>query len=171
MISEKMQDALNTQINKELYSAYLYLSMAAYCESINLKGFANWMTVQVQEELSHARKFFDFVNERGGRVNLQPIDGPPTEWKSTLAVFEHVYEHEQMVTGLINGLVRLAREENDYATEAALQWFVTEQVEEEASAVAVVEQLKLAGDKGGGLFMLDRELGTRVFTPPAAAGA
>ena len=167
MLSENMQEALNTQINKELYSAYLYLSMAAYCESINLKGFASWMIVQVQEEVSHARKLFDFVNERGGRVTLQPIDRPPTEWESPLAVFEHVYEHEQLVTSLINGLVKLARQEDDYATEAALQWFVTEQVEEEASANEVVEKLKLAGDRGGGLFMLDQELGARVFTPPA----
>ncbi|MFH1037628.1 MAG: ferritin [PVC group bacterium] len=170
MLSKKMQEALNTQINKELYSAYLYLSMAAYCETVNLKGFANWMMVQVQEELSHAQKFFHVVNERGGRVVLQPIDGPPAKWDSPLAVFKNVYEHEQLVTGLINGLVRLAREENDCATEAALQWFVTEQVEEEASAGEVVEQLKLAGDRGGEFFMLDRELGTRVFTPPAASG-
>lgn len=166
MLSEKMQEALNTQINKEIYSAYLYLSMAAYCESINLKGLSNWMTIQVQEELSHAQKFFNYLPERGGKVNLQPIDGPETEWDSPLAVFKHVYEHEQMVTGLINGLVKLAREEEDYATESFLKWFVDEQVEEESSASEVVEKLKLAGDRGSGLFMLDRELGTRVFTPP-----
>ncbi len=168
MLSEKMQEALNIQINKEIYSAYLYLSMAAYCESINLKGFASWMTVQVQEELSHAQKFFHFLPERGGKVNLQPIDGPETEWDSPLAVFKHVYEHEQLVTSLIHGLVKLAREEDDYATESFLKWFIDEQVEEEASASEVVERLKLAGDQGGGLFMLDRELGTRVFTPPTA---
>jgi len=168
MLSEKMREALNTQINKEIYSAYLYLSMAAYCESINLKGFANWMTIQVQEELSHAHKFFNYLPERGGKVNLQPIDGPETEWASPLAVFEHVYEHEQMVTGLINGLVKLARAEEDYATESFLKWFIDEQVEEEASASEVVEKLKLAGNQGGGLFMLDRELGTRVFTSPTA---
>lgn len=167
MLSEKMQEALNTQINKEIYSAYLYLSMAAYCESINLKGFANWMTIQVQEELNHAQKFFNYLPERGGKVNLQPIDGPKTEWDSPMAVFKHVYEHEQLVTGLIHGLVKLAREEDDYATESFLKWFIDEQVEEEASASEVVEKLKLAGDRGGGLFMLDRELGTRVFTPPA----
>jgi ferritin len=168
MLSEKMQEALNIQINKEIYSAYLYLSMAAYCDSINLKGFANWMTIQVQEELSHAHKFFNYLPERGGKVTLQPIDGPETEWDSPLAVFKHVYEHEQLVTGLINGLVKLAREEEDYATESFLKWFIDEQVEEEASASEVVEKLKLAGDRGGGLFMLDRELGTRVFTPPTA---
>jgi ferritin len=168
MLSEKMQEALNTQINKELYSSYLYLSMAAWCESVNLSGFANWMTIQAREEVSHAEKFFGYLNERGGRVLLQPIEGPPTEWNSVREVFEQVLEHEQLVTSLINGLVKLARSEDDYASEAFLQWFVSEQVEEEASASAAVEKLKLAGDRGGGLFMLDREMGTRVFTPPAA---
>ena len=168
MLSKKMQAAINTQINKEIYSAYLYLSMAAYCESINLKGFASWMTVQVQEELSHAQKFFNYLPERGGNVILQPIDGPETEWDSPQALFEHVYEHEQFVTSLINGLVKLAREEEDYATESFLKWFIDEQVEEEASASEVVEKIKLAGDRGGGLFMLDKDLGARVFTPPVA---
>ncbi len=168
MISEKMQEALNVQINKELYSAYLYLSMAAWCESVNLSGFANWMTIQAREEVSHAEKFFGYLNERGGRVLLQPIEGPPNEWGSVLEVFEQVLEHERLVTSLINGLVKLARSEDDYATEAFLQWFVTEQVEEESTADGVVERLKLAGEKGSGLFMLDREMGTRVFTPPAA---
>jgi len=167
MLSQKMQAAINTQINKEIYSAYLYLSMAAYCDSINLKGFASWMTVQVQEELSHAQKLFNYLPERGGKVILQPIDGPETEWESPLALFEHVYEHEQYVTSLINGLVKLARAEDDYATESFLKWFIDEQVEEEASASEVVEQIKLAGDRGGGIFMLDKELGARVFTPPA----
>jgi ferritin len=167
MLSEKMQEALNTQINKELYSSYLYLSMAAWCESVNLSGFANWMTIQAREEVSHAEKFFGYLNERGGRMLLQPIEGPPTEWGSVAEVFKRVLEHEQVVTSLINGLVKLARSEDDYATEAFLQWFVSEQVEEEASASAAVEKLKLAGDRGGGLFMLDREMGTRVFTPPA----
>ncbi len=168
MLSEKMKEALNTQINKELYSSYLYLSMAAWCESVNLSGFANWMTIQAREEVSHTEKFFGYLNERGGRVLLQPIEGPPVEWGSVLEVFEQVLEHERLVTGLINGLVKLARSEDDYATEAFLQWFVSEQVEEEATASGVVEQLKLAGGKGSGLFMLDREMGTRVFTPPAA---
>jgi ferritin len=167
MLSEKMQEAINIQINKEIYSAYLYLSMAAYCDSINLKGFASWMTVQVQEELSHAQKLFNYLPERGGKVILQPIDGPETEWESPLALFKHVYEHEQFVTSLINGLVKLAREEEDYATESFLKWFIDEQVEEEASASEVVEKIKLAGDRGGGIFMLDKELGARVFTPPA----
>ncbi len=168
MLSEKMQEALNTQINKELYSSYLYLSMAAWCESVNLSGFANWMTIQAREEVSHTEKFFGYLNERGGRVLLQPIEGPPVEWGSVFEVFEQVLEHERLVTGLIHGLVKLARSEDDYATEAFLQWFVSEQVEEEATASGVVEELKLAGEKGSGLFMLDREMGTRVFTPPAA---
>ncbi len=167
MLSEKMQEALNTQINKELYSSYLYLSMAAWCESVNLGGFANWMIIQAREEVSHTEKLFGFLNERGGRVLLQPIEGPPTEWGSVLEVFEQVLEHERLVTGLIHGLVKLARSEDDYATEAFLQWFVSEQVEEEATASGVVEKLKLAGEQGSGLFMLDREMGTRVFTPPA----
>lgn len=167
MLSEKMQEALNTQINKELYSSYLYLSMAAWCESVNLGGFANWMTIQAREEVTHTEKFFGYLNERGGRVLLQPIEGPPVEWGSVLEVFQQVLEHERLVTGLIHGLVKLARSEDDYATEAFLQWFVSEQVEEEATASGVVEKLKLAGEKGSGLFMLDREMGTRVFTPPA----
>ena len=168
MLSDKMQEALNVQINKELYSAYLYLSMAAWCESVNLSGFSSWMTTQAREEVSHAEKFFGYLNERGGRVLLRSIEGPPTEWGSVLEVFERVLEHERLVTSLINGLVKLARSEDDYATEAFLQWFVSEQVEEESTAAGVVERLKLAGEKGSGLFMLDREMGTRVFTPPSA---
>jgi ferritin len=167
MINEKVQGALNEQIKWELYSAYLYLSMAAYFESINLPGFANWMKVQVQEELSHAMKFFDYVNGRGGRVTLAAVEAPPSEWDSPLAVFEATYEHEQVVTGRINALVDLAVAESDYATNQMLQWFVTEQVEEEASADEMVQKLKLVGKEGGGLFMLDRELAQRVFTPPA----
>lgn len=168
MIKEKIKDAINKQINAEMYSAYLYLSMSAYFESINLKGFANWMKAQVQEEMVHAMKFYDYINERGGRVLLTAIDAPPTQWDSSLVVFEYTYKHEQRVTGLINGLVDLAISEKDHATNNFLQWFVAEQVEEESSADEVVQKLKIAGDQGGGLFMLDRELGQRVFTPPAA---
>ena len=167
MIKEKIREALNQQLNAELYSSYLYLSMAAYFESINLKGFANWMRVQTQEELVHAMKFYDFIIERGGKVVLSSIEGPPTEWASPLAVFEHAYKHEQTVTGLINNLVDLATAEQDHATNNFLQWFVAEQVEEEASADEVVQKIKLMGDASGGLFMLDRELAQRVFTPPA----
>jgi len=167
MLSEKIQQALNEQINAELYSSYLYLAMQAYFESINLAGFANWMKAQTQEELMHAIKIYDFVNERNSRVILKAIDKPPTEWKSPLDVFEQVFKHEQKVTALINNLVNLAADEKDHATASFLQWFVNEQVEEEASADAVLQQLKLMQDAPGGLFMLDRELAQRVFTPPA----
>ncbi len=167
MISERMQQALNGQLNAELYSSYLYMSMAAYFQAINLGGFANWMRVQAQEEHMHAMKFYDFINERGGRVVMKPIDGPPTEWESPIATFEAVLEHEQKVTGLINELVELALAEHDHATNIFLQWFVTEQVEEEDSANDVIQKIKLMGEAQGGLFMLDRELAQRTFTPPA----
>ncbi|MCH8118155.1 MAG: ferritin [Planctomycetes bacterium] len=170
MISEKMEEALNGQVNAELYSAYLYLSMESYFKSLNLNGFAGWMRVQTQEEVIHAMKIYDFINERGGRVILKAIEGPPTEWDSPLAVFEAVYVHEQKVTGLINDLVDLAIKEKDHATNTFLQWFVNEQVEEESSADEVVQQLKMMENAPGGMFMLDRELGQRVFTPPAAEG-
>jgi ferritin len=169
MLDKKMETALSKQLNAELYSSYLYLSMSAYFQSINLPGFTNWMRVQAQEELVHAMKFYDFINERGGRVNLQQIDGPPVEWSSPLDVFENTYKHEQKVTGLINDLVNLAVEARDHATNIFLQWFVTEQVEEEASADEVLQKLKLVGKDSGGLFMLDGEMGQRVFTPPAAS--
>ena len=170
MISKKMEEALNEQVNAELYSAYLYLSMESYFKSLNLNGFANWMRVQTQEEVAHAMKIYDFVNERGGRITLKAIEGPQTEWDSPLAVFEAVYVHEQKVTGLINDLVDLAIKEKDHATNNFLQWFVNEQVEEESSADEVVQQLKMMENAPGGMFMLDRELGQRIFTPPAAEG-
>ena len=166
MLSKKMEKAVNDQINAELYSAYLYLSMAAFFELSNLKGFANWMRVQYQEETMHAMKMFDYVNEKGGKVKLAAIDGPESEWESPLAVFEVVLAHERKVTGLIDNLVDIAAEEHDHATNIMLQWFVTEQVEEEASADTVLQSLKLMADAPGGLFMLDRELGQRVFTAP-----
>jgi len=167
MINEKMAQALNEQINAELYSAYLYISMAAYFESVNLPGFANWMRVQTQEELMHAMKIYDFVNERGGRVILKAIEQPPVEWKSPLAVFEATYKHEQKVTGLINELVNLAIEEKDHGTNAFLQWFINEQVEEEKSASDMVGKLKLIEANPEGMYMLDKEMGQRIFTPPA----
>ena len=169
MISEKIAEAFNGQINAEIYSSYLYLSMSAYFESINLRGFANWMRCQAQEELIHAMKFYNFLCERGGKVKLAAVEGPPTVWDSPLHVFEEAYRHEQKVTGLINNLVDLAVQERDHAANNFLQWFVAEQVEEESSADAVVQSLKLAGDQGGGLFMIDRELAQRVFTPPLQA--
>jgi len=170
MISEKIQKAFNDQLNAETHSAYLYWSMVAYFESISLPGFAAWMRAQVQEEMVHALKFFDTLNERGGRVLLKPLEGPATEWDSPLAAFEAAYKHEQYITGRINDLVKLAREESDNASEIFLQWFVTEQVEEEDSVDKVVRQLKLVGGEGGGLLLLDRELGQRTFTPPPAKG-
>jgi len=168
MIDQRMQEALNKQINAEIYSAYLYLSMSAHFQSVNLAGFANWMRVQWQEELAHALKFYDYVNERGGRVVLQAVEAPPSAWDSPLALFEHVHQHEQKVTGMINKLVDLAVEIRDHATNNVLQWFVAEQVEEEASADEVVQKLKLVGDDPGALFMIDRELAQRVFVAPAA---
>jgi len=166
MINEKIQASFNEQLNAELYSSYLYLSMSAYFETINLLGFANWMRCQAQEELVHAMKFYNFICERGGAVKLAAIDCPPTAWQSPLHAFEEAYRHEQKVTSLINDLVDLALKEKDHASNNFLQWFVAEQVEEEASADKVIQSLKLAGDQGGGLFMIDRELAQRVFTPP-----
>jgi ferritin len=161
MLSEKMGNALNGQLNAELYSGYMYLSMHAYFKSINLEGFANWMYYQAQEELTHAMKFYDYIISRGGLVKLTQVESPPTEWDSPLAVFEATLAHEQKVTGLINDLVELALEERDHATNIFLQWFVTEQVEEEESVGGVLEQLKLMGEAKGGLFMIDRELAKR----------
>jgi len=167
MIEKKMSKALNNQLNAELYSAYLYLSMAAYFGSEDFAGFSNWMRIQAQEELTHAMKFYDYITQRGGRVILTSIEEPPSEWHSPQAAFEHVYEHECKVTGLINELVNLALSEGDHATNNFLQWFVAEQVEEEESASAVLQKVKLADDSLGSLFMLDNELGQRVFHPPA----
>jgi ferritin len=161
MISDRMQKALNGQLNAEIYSSYLYLSMNAYFKSANLDGFANWMNAQAQEEMMHAMKFYDFIHQRGGRVLLAAIDTPPTDWDSPLSVFEDTLQHEQKVTGFINELVEIAMEERDHATQIFLQWFVTEQVEEEESVGNVLEQLKLLGDARQGLFLMDRELALR----------
>ena len=170
MLSKTLQDAMNEQIKNELYSAYLYLSMSAYCETANLPGFAHWMRLQAQEEETHAMKFFDFIHERGGRVVLQAIDQPPAEFQSPLKVFKQTLEHEQKVTGLINDLYALAVQEKDYASQVFLQWFVTEQVEEEDSATQILETLKMIGDKSHALLMLDRELGGRGASEPGEDG-
>ena len=164
MTGEKIEKGFNDQINAELYSAYLYLSMAAYFESLNFQGFANWMKVQAQEEVVHAMKFFNHINERNGRVTLKAIDKPPVTWKSPLDAFQKAYQHELLVTGLINKLVALAQKENDYPAGVLLQWFVEEQVEEEMNANTISEKLKLAGDSPNILFMLDSQLGGRKFT-------
>jgi ferritin len=171
MLTEKMQAALNAQVNAEYYSSYLYLSMAAYFEAQNLRGFANWMRVQVQEENFHAMKFYDYIIQRGGRVILQAIDTPSSDWASPLAVFEAAYKHEQHITELINKLMGLSFSESDFASNSFLQWFVNEQVEEEANASGIVSDLKRAGTATESLFRIDRELAARVFTPPASAGA
>ena len=171
MVKEKMQQALNDQLNAELYSAYLYLSMEAYFRSISLNGFATWMRVQTQEEIFHATKFYDFIDDRGGRVTLKAIDAPPNTWESPLAVFQYTYEHEQKVTGLINNLVDLSLAEHDHATNIFLQWFITEQVEEEDNASTIIERIKLVKEAKEGLFLLDQELGQRTFTQPTAPAA
>jgi ferritin len=168
MLNERMEKALCAQINAELYSSYLYVSMSAWFSSLDLPGFANWMRVQAQEELFHATKFYDFVLSRQGRVILTSLDGPPTKWASPLAAFRDAQAHEAKVTGLINNLTDLAIAEKDHATRVLLDWFVNEQVEEEANAAAIASQLMRMGEDSSSLFMLDRELGQRVFTPPAA---
>ena len=160
-IKAAMEKAINDQINAELYSAYLYLSMAAYFESRNMKGFAKWMQIQTKEEVSHAMKFYNFVFERGGKVTLKAVEQPASDWKSPLALFEQVYEHEQKVTNLINKLVEAARADNDMATENFLMWYIDEQVEEEAHAYEAVLKLKMVGDVPQALYMLDKEMGAR----------
>ena len=161
MLSKAIQDAMNEQIKNELYSAHQYLSMSAYCESATLPGFAHWMLTQAQEEREHAMKFYNFILDRDGRVVLQAIDQPVVEFGSPLEVFEQALEQEQKVTSQINELYGLAASESDYASQAFLQWFVTEQVEEEKNVRDVLETLNMVGDESETLFLLDRELGGR----------
>jgi len=168
MLTYKMIDNLNEQINKEIYSSYLYLGMESYSLSAGLDGVANWFSIQVQEEIAHAKKFFDYVTQQGGRVILQTIDVPPQNFNSTKDLFMKTLEHEKGVTKRINDLMGYAREENDNATMIFLQWFITEQVEEEASVNEIIQKLELAGVDGNGLFMIDKDLSQRVFTPPQA---
>jgi ferritin len=158
MISKKVEKALNDQAAFEFYSAHIYLAMSAYLESIDLPGMANWMRVQYQEELTHAEKFFDHIIEREGRAVVKNWDAPAKEWKSPLDAFESAYKHEKIVTGRINKLMDLAIEEKDHATQVFLQWFVTEQVEEESSVNAIVQRLKMVGDAKGSLYHLDHQL-------------
>lgn len=169
MMNKKMVEALNKQINEELFSSYLYLQMSAWFKQQNLDGFATWMRVQAKEELVHAMKFYDFVIERGETALLLPIAGPQKAWKSPLDAFEAAYKHELHITSCIHGLVDLARKLKDHAAESFLLWYVNEQVEEEANADGIVRKLRLMKDAPGGLYMLDRELATRVFA--IAAGA
>ena len=166
MINEKLEKAFNEQINKELYSEYLYLSMQAYFERLNLKGFVNWMSVQVQEEHAHALGMFDYLNQRGGNVQLEAIDKPETDWESPLAVFEQVLEHEEYVTSRINALMDVAEETKDRAAMSFLNWYLKEQVEEEDNVGNVLATLKLIGDDKKALLMLDKDLATRTFVQP-----
>ncbi|MGD0878900.1 MAG: ferritin [Anaerolineales bacterium] len=161
MISKTMQDATNEQINKELYSSYLYLSMAAYFESKNLPGFAKWMRVQADEETKHGMKFYQYLVDRGGRVLLKAIAAPGIDWKSNLEVFKEVQSHEAAVTTSINNLYELALKEKDYPAQVLLQWYITEQVEEEKNAAEIVQQLELIDAHGTAVLMLDHQLGKR----------
>jgi len=162
MISKTMQDAINEQINKELYSGYIYLSMSTYFEELSLPGFARWLRLQALEEQEHAMKLFDYLHERGGSVQLKAIDQPPAKWNSKLEIFQEVLEHEKKVTSLIHKLYELALKENDYATQIMLQWFITEQVEEEANASLIVDQLKMIDDHDTAVLVLDKNLGKRA---------
>jgi len=162
MLTDHMEKSLNEQINAELYSSYLYLSMAAYFESLNLGGFASWMQTQSDEESAHAMKFYSYIHSRGGRVKLAAIPDPQTDWSSPKIAFEAALEHEQMITGRINDLVEIANSERDNASHHFLMWFVTEQVEEEQSVGDVINKLELVADHPGGLFMMDRELSNRA---------
>ena len=166
MISEKLEKAFNDQINKELYSEYLYLSMQAYFERLNLKGFVNWMNVQVQEENAHAMGMFNYVHERGGKVELEAIDKPQVEWNSPLHVFEEVLKHEEFVTSRINALMDVAEEVKDRAALSFLDWYLKEQVEEESNVGGVLATLKLIKDDAKALLMLDKELAARTFVAP-----
>lgn len=161
MINESMQKAINEQINKELFSSYLYLSMSAYFETRNLAGFAHWLKLQAEEELEHGMKFFEHLNERGGKVELKAIAAVPTEWKDNLEVFRQVQEHEAAVTASINSLYELALKEKDYASQVMLQWFINEQVEEEKNAADIVQRLEMIAAHGNAILMFDHELGKR----------
>ncbi len=167
MLSKKIEQAINKQINAELASAYLYLGMSAYFNEVSLVGFANWMRAQYDEELFHAMKMYDYVLERGGNISLDTVQAPPQAWNNIIEVFEAVLAHEQKITQSINRLVTLAMSEQDHATVNFLQWFVDEQVEEEASVSELLAQIKLVGGQGSGLFMLDREAAQRKFIQPA----
>lgn len=169
MLKEKMLNALNEQINAEQYSSLLYLSMSAYFNDKGLPGFANWMYIQYQEELTHANKIFNYVVERGGKVELKAIDQMPTTWEGVIEVYEKTLEHEQLVTSLIDKLVDIAVEERDHATQSFLRWFVDEQVEEEANVTEILDTLRLIDGQGNGIFMLDREMRNRKFVDTTAA--
>lgn len=162
MLSKKLEDAINKQINAELWSAYLYLSMSTHFANEGLPGFANWFGIQFKEEQEHAMKFMNYMVAKGNKVVLQPIEKVDTSWDSVLSAFEDTLAHEKVVTALINDMVAIAREEKDYATDNMLQWFVSEQVEEEESAQGIIDALRLIGNEGYAIYMMDKELGQRV---------
>ncbi|WP_243362805.1 ferritin [Fundidesulfovibrio terrae] len=169
MLSKKMEQALNDQVKWELWSSYLYLSMSSYFQDMGLVGFANWMQVQEQEEKFHATKFYNYTIERGGRIKLQTLEAPENTWKSPLIAFQETLKHEQGVTARINALMDLAIKEKDHATASYLKWFIDEQVEEEANVQDVINKLKLVEGNPSALYLLDKELAVRVFTPPTTA--
>lgn len=169
MLKGPVEKALNDQINAELYSAYLYLAMSAWAQDRDFAGAGHWFKLQAQEELMHAGKLFDYIHDRGGRASLATIEAPKTGWPSLVAVYTQTFEHEQSVTELINNLVTVAKDNGDHLTDNMLQWFVAEQVEEEATVSELLGKLKLVGDNGAGLFMIDNELGQRVITVPPPA--
>jgi ferritin len=166
MISKKMAATLNEHLNYEFFSSYVYVSMASHAQHIGLKGFAHWFRIQVQEELIHVQKFYNYILDQGEKVILEAIEKPQNEFESPLALYEITLGHERQVTARINKVASFAKEENDHATSAMLQWFITEQVEEEAAVSDIIQQLKLVGNSGSGLFMIDKELAARVLTVP-----
>lgn len=167
MLNKKIEEAINEQINAEMWSAYLYLSMAAHCHSIGQPGMAKWFEVQFKEEQDHAKILFNYVVSRNGNVTLKAIDAVPTKWNSILDVFESTLAHEQKVTAMINNLFAITTQENDYATQSMLKWFIDEQVEEEENAQTIIDNIKMIKDNGYGIYMLDKELGSRTYTQPA----
>ena len=171
MISKRLEEAINAQINAELWSAYLYLSMSAYCHDKGLSGIANRLAIQFKEEQDHAQIFYNYLISRGGRVLLQPIAAVETEWESPLAAFEATYQHEQKVTSLINNLMQIAVDEKDFAAQSRLNWFIDEQVEEEETAMDIINKLRMLDGNSYGLYMLDQELGARVYTTPSPLAA
>ena len=169
MISKKMEAELNEQVNKEFYSAYMYLAMSAYCNTIGLPGFAHWMRMQYEEESLHVTKMYDYILDQGGAVHLKAIEEPDKEYGSPIDIFQTTLEHEQFVTGLIHKLMDLAVEERDYASQAFLQWYVTEQVEEESNVNDILAPLRMVGDDKGGLMMIDQQLAQRLAPTPLTA--
>jgi len=169
MLSKKLNNALNKQINAEAYSGYLYLAMSVWCNEQSLKGFAHWFAIQAREEFFHSSKFFNFLTNLDEKITLAAIDAPPSSWKSIRDVFDGVLAHEQKVTGMIDNLMNIAKEEKNHKVEIFLQWFVNEQVEEESGVKDVVSQLKLIGKDGYGLYQMDQTMGSRVLGPEVLA--